>query len=82
VLGEYYTGVVAGLGVTARDAGVRAEAQSTLVANLGAQREVVSGVSIDEEMVRLIEHQQAYAAAARLVQVADEMLRELINLGR
>jgi flagellar hook-associated protein FlgK len=37
---------------------------------------------LDEEMVRLIEHQQAYAAAARLVKFADEMLQELINLGR
>ncbi|MGE3617561.1 MAG: flagellar hook-associated protein FlgK, partial [Gemmatimonadales bacterium] len=82
ILGEYYTAAVSGLGVTTRDAGTRASAQSILVANLEAQRQDVSGVNIDEEMVRLIEHQQAYVAAARLVQAADEMLRELINLGR
>jgi flagellar hook-associated protein 1 FlgK len=81
-LGEYYTGVVAGLGVATQDAATRAAAQGTLVEHLTSLRQQTSGVSIDEEMVRLIEHQQAYSAAARLVQVADEMLRELVNLGR
>ncbi|MBX3147618.1 MAG: flagellar hook-associated protein FlgK [Gemmatimonadales bacterium] len=81
-LADYYTGVVAALGVVTQDAGNRAVAQSVLVGNITAQRQSVSGVNIDEEMVALIQHQQAYAAAARLVQAADEMLRELINLGR
>ncbi len=81
-LGDYYTGVVAALGVVTQDAGNRAAAQGVLVGNITAQRQAVSGVNIDEEMVALIQHQQAYAAAARLVQAADEMLRELINLGR
>ncbi len=82
VLGEYFTGVVAGLAVTTQDAENGAAAQAALVDHLDAQRQEVAGVSIDEEMVHLIEHQQAYAAAARLIQTADEMLRELINLGR
>lgn len=82
VLGEYFTGLVAGLGVITQDAETGAAAQSTLIDHIDAQRQDVAGVSIDEEMVHLIEHQQAYAAAARLIQAADEMLRELINLGR
>ncbi|MHB1327623.1 MAG: flagellar hook-associated protein FlgK [Gemmatimonadales bacterium] len=81
-LGDYYTSLVAAVGVVTQDAGNRATAQGVLVGNITAQRQSVSGVNIDEEMVALIQHQQAYAAAARLVQVADEMLRELINLGR
>ena len=36
----------------------------------------------DEEMVRLIQHQQAFTAAARLIQSADEMMQELLNIGR
>lgn len=82
VLGEFFTATVAGLGVTTQNAANRATSQDVLVNHLEAQRQDQSGVNIDEEMVRLIEHQQAYAAAARLVQAADEMLRELINLGR
>ncbi len=81
-IGEFYTGLVSGFGVAVQDASNRVASQGTLVDNIEAQRQDVSGVSIDEEMVRLIEHQQAYAAAARLVQAADEMLKELVNLGR
>jgi flagellar hook-associated protein FlgK len=40
----------------------------------------MSGVSIDEEMVAVIMHQQAYAAAARLVSVADEMIQEVLRM--
>ena len=57
ILGEYFTAFVAGLGVTVQDAENRAAAQAALVDHLEAQRQDVAGVNIDEEMVRLIEHQ-------------------------
>jgi flagellar hook-associated protein 1 FlgK len=82
ILGEYYTSLVAGLGVTTRDATTRADSQALLAVHLECHRQEASGVIIAEEMVRLIEHQQAYVAAARLIQVADDMLKELVNLGR
>ena len=81
-LGDYYTNLVGTLGVAARDAGNQAFGQDTLVDHLEAQRQNAGGVNLDEEMVHLIEHQQAYTAAARLIKVADEMLQELVNLGR
>ena len=81
-VGEFFTGLVSGFGIATQDAANRVASQSTLVDNIEAQRQDVSGVNVDEEMVKLIEHQQAYAAAARLVQVADDMLKELVNLGR
>lgn len=45
-------------------------------------RENISGVSLDEEMVRLLEFRQAYQAAAQLVRTADELLQEAIALKR
>jgi flagellar hook-associated protein 1 len=44
------------------------------------QRSSVSGVSIDEEMVNLIAQQEAYAAAARLIQMADEVIQDLLQM--
>ncbi len=81
-LGDYFTSLVAGLAVITRDAENGAAAQTTLTGHLNAQRQEVAGVSIDEEMIQLIAHQQAYSAAGRLIRVADEMLQELVNLGR
>jgi flagellar hook-associated protein 1 FlgK len=40
----------------------------------------VSGVSVDEEMVALISQQQAYAAAARIVSVANEMMQSVLEM--
>jgi len=42
-------------------------------------RESVSGVFIDEEMVRLQEAQRAFQAAARAVTVMDDALNTIIN---
>ena len=44
-----------------------------------ANRQSVSGVSLDEEMSDLIRFQHAYNAAARLMTSFDEMLNKLIN---
>lgn len=37
-------------------------------------RESISGVSLDEETVKMIEYQKAFDASARLIRTADEML--------
>lgn len=79
-IAEYYATMVTGVGSEVREADGFATAQDVLVANIQACRQSVSGVSIDEEMVNLIMHQQAYTAAARLVTVADEMLQEVLRM--
>lgn len=42
----------------------------------------VSGVSLDDEMVDLMRFQRAYQASVKVVQTADEMLVELMNIKR
>lgn len=57
--------------------------QQTYVLNqIESQRESVSGVSIDEEMLNMIKYQAGYNAAARLAGVISEMMDVLINLGK
>ena len=43
-------------------------------------RESVKGVSINEETANLIKFQQSYQAAAKIISVADEMYRTIINM--
>ena len=40
----------------------------------------VSGVSLDEEMTNLIQYQQAFAAAARVLDTAQQMFDTLLAL--
>ena len=56
--------------------------QATLVSNASTRRQSVSGVSTDEELIDVIQHQHSYQAAARLVSVVDEMTQTLVDLGR
>ena len=79
-ISEFYRSLVTALGQEMQQAGSFATAQETLVANVDAQRMSESGVSLDEEMVNLIVHQQAYAAATRLVGVADQMIQEVLSM--
>lgn len=62
----------------ARDAGAQADRLNQAALE---RRQQVSGVSVDEELINLTRYEQAYAAAARLVNVADEMLSTVINMG-
>jgi len=52
----------------------------SLVDNLNAQIDSISGVSLDEEAVALIEHQRSYEAAARFIQVLNSFTETAINL--
>ncbi len=79
-LGEFYSGTVASFGVTVQDAIQTSTAHRTLLERGHAQRSSANGVSVDEEMVWLIAQQQAFAAATRLVTVADEMVTELLRM--
>jgi len=44
-----------------------------------SQRDEQSAVSLDEEFVHLIEYQRAYQASARLINIADQLLQEVLN---
>lgn len=77
-----FQSMIADLAGTARAAADAAEVRSTLRQQAEARREAVSGVSTDEELMRLMRHQQAYAAAAKIVQTVDEMMESLLSLKR
>ncbi len=77
-LDDYYRGVIAGVGVRAREALRMAENQDLLLRQIDHQRQAFSGVSLDEEMANLIRYQHAYNAAARLMTAMDEMLDTVI----
>lgn len=52
----------------------------TTYTELQEQRDNISAVSLDEEMVKMIKFQRSYQMAAKLITAADEMLLTLIQL--
>jgi len=57
-------------------------AADVVVQTLQAERQSISGVSVDEEAIKMIIFQRAFQGAARYVALIDEMLQEVIALGR
>lgn len=55
-------------------------AEGLLLDSLQARRDELSGVNVDEELVRMIEQEQAYGAAAQFLRVVNEMQTELMNI--
>jgi flagellar hook-associated protein 1 FlgK len=51
-----------------------------MMVQLENQRESVSGVSLDEEMINLIKFQNAYTAAAKMITTADEMMQTVLQM--
>ena len=53
--------------------------QATVSDQINTQRQSVSGVNIDEELVDIVILNRAFGAMARYVNAMDEMLNTLIN---
>lgn len=79
---EYYTSFISTLGVQRHAAENLTENQEHLLHQLENWQESISGVSLDEEMANLIRYQHAFNAAARLINVTDQLLETLIGLIR
>jgi flagellar hook-associated protein 1 FlgK len=79
---DFYAGLTAEIGTAVQEVDRNLSVQEGVQEKLASLREEVSGVSLDEEMTRLIQFQRAYQASARLVTTADELLETVIGLKR
>ena len=62
------------------NANTAATAQSQLVAQAKSLQQQVSGVSLDEEAIRLVQLQSSYQAASKVVTVIDNLTQSLMNM--
>jgi len=78
---ENYSHSLVGLvGIHSKSVQGQRESNEIIVNQLTEIRNSVSSVSLDEEMTNLIKYQHAYAAAAKLITTADEMLKTLLAI--
>jgi flagellar hook-associated protein 1 len=77
---DFYASLLSGLGSESRQASSAVEHGKSVVSQLGAFRESVSGVSLDEEMVNLMVFRHSYEAAARMVRTMDELIQSILSM--
>lgn len=77
---QYFSSLVASVGNAANNANTGASTQTQLVAQAKSLQQQVSGVSLDEEAVRLVQLQSSYQAASKVVTVIDQMTQSLLAM--
>lgn len=76
---DFYNEVVTDIASQSKRYETETAYSQSLLSQLDAKRQELSGVSLDEELASLIRFQHAYNAAAKVITVVDEMLDKVIN---
>ena len=79
-LNDFFGGVQSQAGALARTADDQVSIEQSVSQTLDAQREAISGVSLEEEFTDLIKFQRGFQAAARLITVSNSMLDDLLGM--
>lgn len=77
---QFYTNVVGTVAQAGAAEQVLADGAASFRDSLFAQREQRSGVSLDEEAIKVMSLQHNYQAAARIITAIDELLRTLLQI--
>lgn len=77
----FFSTMLSGLGGAVSSAATESTAQQATLTQLTAQRNALSGVSLDEEAASLTQYQRSYQAAAKLFSIVDSVMEAAINLG-
>jgi flagellar hook-associated protein 1 len=82
-LTDGYASAIAEIGTRVQSAKSASAVSTDIATNIEKDRTSVSGVNLDEEAAKLLQYQQAYQAAGKMMQVAQNLFDSLIqNLAR
>lgn len=81
-LDDYYNSIMSDVGILSARTKDAIGQQKNVQQQLNKIREQISGVSLDEETANLLQYQHTYDASAKVIQVADEMLKTVLDIKR
>jgi flagellar hook-associated protein 1 FlgK len=79
---DFFGNVTAAVGAESAASSSALDSDKQAVAQMRTLRDEISGVSLDEQAVLLLQFQRSYAAAARVLTVLDQLTETTINLVR
>ncbi|MCX6135299.1 MAG: flagellar hook-associated protein FlgK [Ignavibacteriales bacterium] len=77
---QYYANLVSDIGSTIQTVRNTSESQTLVLKQLENQRDSISGVSIDEEMVQLLKFQNGFNAAAKVITTVNQMYQTMLGM--
>ncbi len=79
-INQFAAGIATQVGQQSSDAQTGQQIHATLLAQAQALQTQISGVSLDQEAIQVIQLQKGYDAAGKMVSVIDSMASTLINM--
>lgn len=79
---DFYDSIVSDVGVASSKNKFGMNQERDIMTQLNKMRDQISGVSIDEETANLMQYQHAFDASAKVIQIADECLKTILELKR
>lgn len=79
--GDSYSQLVSEIGVRTRELEITSTVQEKMLEDVSNTQQSFSGVNLDEEAARLMQYQQAYQAAAKVMQMAGDLFESLLSIG-
>lgn len=76
-----YAKAMTDIGVRVNSAKVTAQTTASAAQQTEQARTSATGVNLDEEAARLIQYQQSYQAAAKVLQIAQTIFQSVLNIG-
>ncbi len=78
----YYTEMASGVGSDVDEYETALSAKSAVLEQIDTQIQSISGVSLDDEMANMLRFQRSYQAAAKMLNIFDQVTDDLINMVR
>ncbi|HSZ56276.1 MAG TPA: flagellar hook-associated protein FlgK [Tepidisphaeraceae bacterium] len=79
-LNDTYQSMINNVATQTAAATTNAQAAQAVQNTLQSQRDQLSGVSIDEETVNLLQQQQAFMGASKLISIVDTLMQTLVGM--
>ncbi len=79
---DAYASALASIGVRVQSASLAADQSAAIASDAKTAESAKSGVNLDEEAARLIQYQQSYQAAAKMLQIAQSVFDTLLQIGK
>lgn len=77
---EFYQAMIDQVGLDTQQATNQTKNYDLQVQTLENRKQEVSGVNVDEELIKMVKFQQVYNAASRMFVTLDEMMQSLIGM--
>jgi flagellar hook-associated protein 1 FlgK len=79
-LNDYYNSIVTDVGNHASAETAMSTSLNDYSQSLTAQQQQISGVSLDQEAIQLMQYQQSYTASAKMVTTINQLFQTLLNM--